>query len=147
MSDILDDYEDAMFDRGKIVEHIPIARLRELADAEKDGRVVILGKAYKEPNGMFTVLYRRHDGVMMGRTDFTAEEAEQNAKAEAARAESAEAREKAIVDYMRGYCQFCEHDDCPEEDPPCCDCENVTHDGRECKWELRGLQPQDGEGK
>lgn len=42
MSDILDDYEDAMFDRGKIVEHIPLARLRELAEAERDGRVVVL---------------------------------------------------------------------------------------------------------
>ena len=44
MSDILDDYEDAMFDRGKIVEHIPLDRLRELADAEKHGRVVVLPK-------------------------------------------------------------------------------------------------------
>ena len=82
-------YEDACFDdpnEDTSREVISLARLRELADAEKDGRVVILGKAYKEPNGMFTVLYRRHDGVMMGRTDFTAEEAEQNAKAEAARA-------------------------------------------------------------
>ena len=42
MSDILDDYEDAMFDRGKIVEHIPIARLRELAEADRDGRLVVL---------------------------------------------------------------------------------------------------------
>ena len=42
MSDILDDYEDAMFDRGKIVEHIPIARLRELAEAEREGHVVVL---------------------------------------------------------------------------------------------------------
>lgn len=42
MSDILDDYEDAMFDRGKLVEHIPLARLRELAEAERDGRVVVL---------------------------------------------------------------------------------------------------------
>ena len=42
MSDILDDYEDAIFDRGKIVEHIPIARLRELAEAEREGRVVVL---------------------------------------------------------------------------------------------------------
>ena len=62
-----------------------------------------------------------------------------------ARAESAEAREKAMVDYLRGYCQFCERDDCMDGEPPCCDCENVTHDGRECKWELRGLLPQDGE--
>ena len=42
MSDILDDYEDAMFDRGKIVEHIPLDRLRELAAAERDGRLVVL---------------------------------------------------------------------------------------------------------
>ena len=42
MSDILDDYEDAMFDRGKIVEHIPLARLRELASAEREGRLVVL---------------------------------------------------------------------------------------------------------
>ena len=42
MSDILDDYEDAMFDRGKIVEHIPIARLRELESAEREGRLVVL---------------------------------------------------------------------------------------------------------
>ena len=62
------------------------------------------------------------------------------------RAEQAEAREGAMIDYLRGYCQFCEHDDCMEEEPPCCDCENVTHDGREYKWELRGL-PQEGEGK
>lgn len=44
MSDILDDYEDAMFDRGKIVEHIPIARLRELAKAEREGRIQITEK-------------------------------------------------------------------------------------------------------
>ena len=42
MSDILDDYEDAMFDRGKIVEHIPLDRLRELAEAEREGCVVAL---------------------------------------------------------------------------------------------------------
>ena len=41
MSDILDDYEDAMFDRGKIVEHIPLARLRELVEADRDGRIEI----------------------------------------------------------------------------------------------------------
>lgn len=42
MSDILDDYEDAMFDRGKIVEHIPLDRIRELATAEREGRVAVL---------------------------------------------------------------------------------------------------------
>ena len=42
MSDILDDYEDAMFDRGKIVAYIPLPRLCELATAEREGRVVVL---------------------------------------------------------------------------------------------------------
>jgi len=41
VSDILDDYEDAMFDRGKIVEHIPLARLRELAEAERNHEAII----------------------------------------------------------------------------------------------------------
>lgn len=48
MSDILDDYEDAMFDRGKIVAYIPLPRLCELAEAERDGRVVVLPVAVDE---------------------------------------------------------------------------------------------------
>lgn len=63
-----------------------------------------------------------------------------------ARAEQAEEREKAMIDFMYAYCQFCEHHDTGEEEEPCCSCENVTHDGRECKWQLLEL-PQEGEGE
>ena len=63
-----------------------------------------------------------------------------------ARAEQAEAREKAVLEDMKDYCQFCWHCDKNDDEEPCKTCENVTHDGSETKWTWRGL-PQDGEGK
>ena len=63
-----------------------------------------------------------------------------------ARAEQAEAGEKAVIAVMNGFCQFCEHYEKGENEEPCRSCESVTHDGRESKWTWRGL-PQDGEGK
>ena len=63
-----------------------------------------------------------------------------------ASAEQAETREKAVLDDVRDYCQFCAYSEIEEDEEPCKTCENVTHDGRESKWTRRGL-PQDGEGK
>ena len=60
---------------------VSIDRIIELASAEREGRVIILGKAFKEPNGMFTTLVYNKSGLLMGRTDETAEESERNAAA------------------------------------------------------------------
>jgi hypothetical protein len=60
---------------------ISLDRLRELARAEHRGLVVIIGKAFKEPNGMYTTLFYKN-GLLMARTDATAEESEANALAE-----------------------------------------------------------------
>ena len=42
MRDVFDDYEDMLQEKGKIVEKIGNDRLRELAAAEREGRVVVL---------------------------------------------------------------------------------------------------------
>jgi len=68
-----------------------------------------------------------------------------------ARAEQAEAREKAAVADMHGYCQFCGGYDREEDEEPCNTCTNArTFEPddveRTDNWEYRGL-PQDGEGK
>ena len=55
MSDILDDYEDAMFDRGKLVEHIPLARLRELTEAERALSSAVDVDQFREPTKMMEV--------------------------------------------------------------------------------------------
>ena len=68
-----------------------------------------------------------------------------------ARAEQAEAREKAAVADMHGYCNFCGGYDREEDEEPCNTCTNArTFEPddveRTDNWEYRG-QPQDGEGK
>jgi len=65
----------------RVVEEIDIDALRDLATAYREGRVVIIGKAFQEPNGMYTTLFYKN-GVLMARTDATAEESEANALAE-----------------------------------------------------------------
>lgn len=67
-----------------------------------------------------------------------------------ARAEQAEAREKAAVADMHGYCQFCGGYDREEDEEPCNTCTNArTFEPddveRTDNWEWSGL-PQEGEG-
>lgn len=68
-----------------------------------------------------------------------------------ARAEKAEAREKAIIESMRDRCEFCVGYELEENDDPCNTCYNArTFEPddipRTKNWTWRGL-PQDGEGK
>ena len=72
-------------------------------------------------------------------------------KAMTARAEQAEAREKAAIERMRGSCQFCIGYEREEDEEPCNTCTNArTFEPddveRTDNWEYRGL-PQEGEGK
>lgn len=68
-----------------------------------------------------------------------------------ARAEKAEAREKAIIESLRDRCEFCTGYELGENDDPCRTCYNArTFEPddipRTKNWTYRG-QPQDGEGK
>jgi len=56
MTDVLDDYESEMFDRGVIVKDIQLDRLRELAAAYREGRVTIL--PYKDGTEVIAVQER-----------------------------------------------------------------------------------------
>ena len=67
-----------------------------------------------------------------------------------ARAEQAEAREKAIIESLRDRCEFCIGYELEESDDPCSTCYNArTFEPddipRTKNWTWRGL-PQDGEG-
>jgi hypothetical protein len=79
------------------------------------------------------------------------ESQEQTIAALTARAEQAEAREKAIIESLRDRCEFCIGYELEESDDPCNTCYNArTFEPddipRTKNWTYRG-QPQDGEGK
>ena len=52
--------------RTAIIEQIPTARLRELADAENDGRVVVLKELFTTPRGDHGFIYYNEHNLLMG---------------------------------------------------------------------------------
>ncbi len=54
---------------------ISLDRLRELAAAERDGRVVVLNEVFRTPIGQYGFIYYNKNGLMMGKFRDTESEA------------------------------------------------------------------------
>lgn len=69
-----------LFERLDAVKGISLSRLRELASAEREGRVVVLNEIFKTPTWQYGFIYYDKQGLMTG--DFR----DTKAESEAARA-------------------------------------------------------------